>query len=150
MQKHHQKTGSIIVTGALFMVSLFSLCLGLTLCLTKSPSAQSSYYLALSHQYEAQLDVAVLQPESEKYLLEQSREMIEHSIHATPYNASSWSNLSVTLAQLNKMDKAVQARDIAQDLGASSLLTFSALRSLSSGHDVAFSKHNSLSFVAVR
>lgn len=140
MLKRDRAEHAGVILVALFIISSFSLCLGLSLCLVKSPKAQSKYYVATSNSYIQQIQNADLQPESIDYLLDQSRVALSKAIQIDSYNASAWLALSLTLAQKNDVHHAMHARDIAGDLGLSDLPTVSALRSLLPARNLALSQ----------
>ena len=139
MQKRARAGHKGIPLVALFIVSLFSLSLGLGLCLTKTPESKSSTYLALANKYQEQARLSSLQPETSQHLLNYARDMIHASIRITPYNSGAWQSLSLTLAQSQDIDRAMQARDIAGTLGFEPLPTIHAMRALLPARNLALS-----------
>lgn len=107
--------GFALVT--LFTISFLSLGLGLFLCLVKSPAAQSDHYLSLATHYVQQADAEILQSDSIRYLLHQSRLVLYQALQADPYNGKIWKALSLTLAKANKKSDALRSHEIAVLLG---------------------------------
>ena len=137
MQKRSRAEHGGFILVALFIISSFSLCLGLSLCLVKSPAATSNYYITASDRYIQQAQNPELPPESITYLLDQSRMALSMALQADPYNALAWSALSLTLVKKNDVHHAMRARDVAGDLGLSDLPTIHALRSLLPARNLA-------------
>lgn len=139
MQQRNSAEHRTFILVALFIISSFSLFLGLSLCLIKSPEEKSNYYMAASDRYIKQVQNPDLQIESVSYLLHQSRLALSMALQENPYNASAWLALSLTLAKTDNVHLAMQARDIAVDLGLSDLPTVQALRSLLPARNVVLS-----------
>ncbi len=116
--------------AALFIISFFSLSLGIGLCLTKSPQAKAEFYLSMAVQYQEKAETELLQPQAQAYLLQQSYQLIGEAIAQEPYNPELWKNLSLTLAQLDQGHKALQARNVAITLGLSDLPPLVEMQSL--------------------
>lgn len=133
MPKRHRKRRKMhkgFALVALFIISLFSLSLGMGLCLTKSPETKAEFYLAMAAQYQEKAEAEILQPQAQAYLLQQSREFVSKAIGHDPYDPRSWESLTLILAQLNLGDQAMQARDIAMMLGMSDLPTIASMQAL--------------------
>lgn len=130
MQKRLRAGYRGFVLVAFFIMSASSLFLGLSLCLVKSPAVKAGYYISASQHYIQQVETETLQSKSVKYLLEQSRVALTQALETDPYNVDGWASLSLTLARLDDMNHAMQAREIAGLLGVETLPTLNAVHNM--------------------
>ncbi len=101
----------------LFTISFFSLFLGLSLCLIKSPAEKAASYLALSNSYLQKIETEILSVESSKYILQESKEALYEAVRLTPYDVNVWKAFSLYFSHAGKISQALQAQDMVSLLG---------------------------------
>lgn len=136
-KKRSTPKGSIFV--ALSFISFLTLLTGMGLLLVKSPDKKAELYASLISQYQTKLETELLSFDLQEQLQQQTYALSLQALKANPKNAQSWKVLAQQLAQMNQIDKAMKARDIAITLGAQHVPPVMAMRSLMPERNLALS-----------
>jgi len=115
--KTYRVVNKSVIFSALSLMSAFSLFMGMSIFLVKSPDQKTALYTSLIEQHQQEIETNFLSADIQTDTQRKIYGLILAALQENPNNGQMWKIFSDQLLQMNQIDKATKSRDIAIMLG---------------------------------